>query len=187
MGNIWDAPKKNKKKERSERSRHSSLGRYIHALVYNEPLDYHDKGGKPPKTRAGREIQIVNTAPSDRKEQKKGVRKRMRIREEKHPPPPEPKIRSPAKRKGFKKNVKPPPQVANLDDQTEEEKAEKIPPSSELNERVEKATKRTVEKALPIKKKRLIFQPILMSGIQKRLLFCNPGDESIQLAHFAIV
>ena len=26
-----------------------------------------------------------------------------------------------------------------------------------------------------------------MSGIQKRLLFINPGDESIQLAHYAIV
>ena len=26
-----------------------------------------------------------------------------------------------------------------------------------------------------------------MPGIQKRLLFCNPGDESIQLAHYAVV
>ena len=42
-------------------------------------------------------------------------------------------------------------------------------------------------KALPLKKKRLLFQPILMSGIQKRLLYCNPGDESIQLAHYAVV
>ena len=187
MGNIWDAPKKNKKNKKKERSR--SLGNYIHALVYNEPLDYHDKGRKQPKTRPGREMQVVNTAPPDRKEQKKGVRKRMRIREEKHPAPPELTIRSPAKKKGFKKEHSAPPQVANLDDQTEEEKAEKIPPSSELNERVEKATKRTdkLEKALPVKKKRLIFQPILMSGLQKRLLFCNPGDESIQLAHHAVV
>ena len=38
-----------------------------------------------------------------------------------------------------------------------------------------------------MKKKRLIFQPKLMPGIQKRLLFCNPGDESIQLAHYAVV
>ena len=60
----------------------------------------------------------------------------------------------------------PPPQVAGLDDQTQEEKEEQIPKSSELNERVEKAVARTdkMEKALMApKKKRLDFQPPLMS------------------------
>ena len=64
-------------------------------------------------------------------------------------------MRSPVKKKGIKENTKARPPVINLDDQTEEEKAEKIPPSSELNERVEKANERTekLEKALPAKKK----------------------------------
>ena len=121
-----------------------SISRYVFSLF--KTVEYTEGGANTKKTKTRpRETQMV-VAPNP-KEQKKGVRKRMRIREEKHPSPPEPKIRS----KGFKKNVKPPPQVSNLDDQTEEEKTEKIPPSSELNERVEKATKRTdkLEKALP--------------------------------------
>ena len=123
MGNIWTAKPQNPKNR--------TLGNYAHAIVYDEPIDFHDKNR--PKTKARPQIQIVNTL--DRKDQKKGVRKRMRNREKKHPAPPEPKIRSPAKRKGFKKKVVAPPQVANLDDQTEEEKHEKIPKSSELKRR----------------------------------------------------
>ena len=63
--------------------------------------------------------------------------------------------------------------VPNQDDQSEDEKLEKIPKSSELNERVEKALERTnkLEKALTvIPKQRLLFQPILMEPKQKQLL-----------------
>ena len=148
MGNVWG-------------------NRYIHAVAYNEPVGYHDKDRKKTKTKKATpkgQIQIVNVTqpPGERgkpqkvpKEQKKGVRKRMQAREKKHPAPPEQKMRSPVKKKGFKQNTKTRPPVINLDDQTEEEKAEKIPPSSELNERVEKANERTekLEKALPAKKK----------------------------------
>ena len=194
MGNIWDGPA-----AKPQNPKNRTLGNYLHAIVYDEPIDAHDKG-RPKYLRGRPQVQIVrknkNVVPQegapfpDRKNQKKGVRKRMMERETKHPTPPEPTPRSPKKTKALKKNLqKAPPQVPNLDDQTAEEKKKKIPDSSLLNERVEKALTRTdkLVKALPLKKKRLLFQPILMSGIQRRLLFCNPGDESIQLAHYAVV
>ena len=133
MGNVWG-------------------NRYIHAVAYGEPVGYHDKDRKktkkPARTIGPRKPQKVP------KEQKKGVRKRMQAREKKHPAPPEQKMRSPVKKKDLKKNTKTRPPVINLDDQTEEEKSEKIPPSPELNERVENANERTekLEKALPAKK-----------------------------------
>ena len=183
MGNIWDAAKKSLPE--SQKGKQRSAAEYLHAVIYDEPLGFHDKKGVPDrgKTRA----MGVDSTSATTKEQKKSVRQRMGQREKSHPSPPEPKIRSPVKRKGLKKKTE--PEVPGLDDQTEEEKHEKIPKSSQLNERVEQAMKRTdkLEKALPLKKKRLLFQPLLMSGIQKRLLFCNPGDEAIQMAHFAVV
>ena len=149
MGNIWDAAKKSLPEPQKRKQR--SAGEYLHAVIYDEPLGFHDKKGIPDrgKTRA----MGVDSTSATTKEQKKSVRQRMGRREKKHPSPPEPKIRSPVKRKGLKKKTE--PQVPGLDDQTEEEKHEKIPKSSQLNERVEQATKRTdkLEKALPIKKK----------------------------------
>ena len=108
----------------------------------------------------------------------------MRKRAEKHPVTETP-IKESKTMSKVQKNVE---VVAKRHDQTEEEKREKIPKSSELNERVEKAVARTdkMEKALMApKKKRLDFQPPRMSGLQTRLLFCNPGDELIQMAHYS--
>ena len=209
MGNIWDGPP-----AKRQNPKNRTVKNYIHAVVYDEPIDYHDKNRPKHLGRRG-SIQIVrkkgvmvpaqNAPPPDRGHQKRGVRKRMMNREKKFPKPPVIDLRSPEKRKGLKKktviDLRSPekrkalkkktakPQVINLDDQTPDEKKEQIPESSKLNERVERAMKRTdkLEKALPLKKKRLLFQPVLMPGIQRRLLFCNPGDESIQLAHYAVV
>ena len=152
MGNIWNVPTP----KRQTKTR--TLGNYLHAIVYDEPLEYHDKD------RPKGNIQIIrkrkgivtpqqNAPFPNRKEQKKGVRKRMRERDKKHPAPPDQQSRSPEKRNGLKDKIqKAPPK---LDDQTEEEKTEKIPKSSMLNERVERAMKRTdkLVKALPLKKK----------------------------------
>ena len=104
MGNIWDAAKKSLPEPQKRKQR--SAGEYLHAVIYDEPLGFHDKKGIPDrgKTRA----MGVDSTSATTKEQKKSVRQRMGQREKKHPSPPEPKIRSPVKRPG-------------LDDQTEEE------------------------------------------------------------------
>ena len=81
----------------------------------------------------------------------------MRKRAEKHPEVTETPIKESKTISKVQKNVE---VVAKRHDQTEEEKREKIPKSSELNERGEKAVARTdkMEKALMApKKKRLDF------------------------------
>ena len=137
---------------------------YTQAFVYDRPYSWDPK-------------EVIKTPP----EQRKGVKKRLKKRAEAHPEEAKPLLKEEQKHKP--KSV-----VANRHDQTPEEKLEKIPKSSELNERVEKAVARTakLEKSMPKKKKRLDYQPPLMSGLQKRLLFCNPGDELIQMAHYAL-
>ena len=138
---------------------------YTQAFVYDRPYSWDPK-------------EVIKTPP----EQRKGVKKRLKKRAEAHPEEAKP-IAMPSKTPKKPKSV-----VAKRHDQTPEEKLEKIPKSSELNERVEKAVARTakLEKSMPKKKKRLDYQPPLMSGLQKRLLFCNPGDELIQMAHYAL-
>ena len=95
MGNIWNAPK-----PKLQNPKNRTLGNYLHAIVYDEPIDYHDKD------RPKGNIQIIrkrknmvtpqpNAPFPDRKEQKKGVQKRMQKREKKHPAPPDQKTGSP--------------------------------------------------------------------------------------------
>ena len=159
MGNIWNGPK-----PKLQNPKNRTVGNYLHAIVYDEPIDYHDKDRPKGNIQIIRKRKnVVTPQPNapfpDRKEQKKGVRKRMQQREKKHPSPPVIDLRSPEKRKGLKeKTQKAPPQI---DDQTPEEKTEKIPKSSLLNERVEKAMKRTdkLVKALPLKKKDYFSNP----------------------------
>ena len=147
MGNVWG-------------------NRYIHAVAYNEPVGYHDKDRKKTKTKKATprgQIQIVNVTqpPGERGKPQKFPKSKKKCPKEdassrkKAPGTTGAKNAVSREKKGFKQNTKTRPPVINLDDQTEEEKAEKIPPSSELNERVEKANERTekLEKALPAKKK----------------------------------
>ena len=162
MGNVQQRTKRKKRKEGEDKV----LDRYTKAFVYDEPFTWDGK----------------NTEGMTRR-QKRLVKKRLKKRAKLHPPPPMVKERAiPAEREVIP--------VPNQDDQSEDEKLEKIPKSSELNERVEKALERTnkLEKALTvIPRQRLLFQPLLMESKQKQMLFINPGDESIQMAHYAIV
>lgn len=63
-----------------------------------------------------------------------------------------------------------------------------IPPSSKLNERVEKAVARAakIDKALPVKKKRLPWAPAKMGGMKRKFLFLNPSDESVLMCRYSI-
>ena len=158
MGNVQQRTKRKNRKEGEDKL----LDRYTKAFVYDEPFTWDGK----------------NTEGMTRR-QKRLVKKRLKKRAKLHPPPPMVKERAiPAEREVIP--------VPNQDDQSEDEKLEKIPKSSELNERVEKALERTnqLEKALTvIPRQRLLFQPLLMESKQKQMLFINPGDESIQMAH----
>ena len=89
---------------------------YTEAFVYDKPFAWD-----------AREID-KGTA----KKQKQGVRKRMRKRAEEHPEVTQTPIKEPKTLSKVQKNVE---VVAKRHDQTEEEKHEKIPKSSELNER----------------------------------------------------
>ena len=178
MGNTSVKIGKKKPKETTKEDR--EFDRYVESFLYD--LTYDPKNPLKGK--------VVPT-----KKQKKGVRKRMKERNKKHPSPPEivatPKIKTPKVPLEQKSVVieKPKKQtVIHLDDQTTDEEEEMIPKSSELNERVEKAMERTDKlKKIVVIPTRFIFQPVLMEGKQKQMLYINPSDESIQMCHYAIV
>lgn len=178
MGNASTKIGKKKAKETTKEDR--EFDRYVESFLYDLAYD-------PKNPMKGK---VVPT-----KKQIKGVRKRMKQRNKKHPSPPEIVTTPIPKKKGVppeKTTVviqKPKKQTKiHLDDQTEEEEEKLIPKSSELNERVEKALERTEKlKKIVVIPKRFIFQPVLMDGKHKQLLFYNPSDESIQMCHYAIV
>ncbi len=170
MGNLIAQPAKKK----VARPAQDEFDRYTEAFVYDKKFEWGSK-------KAARHVQ---------RKAKTVIAKRKIA----HPIPPPPKIsekpvskttRQRAKRQKPDARI----EVPAMDDQTAEEKAEKIPPSSELNERIEKAMERTdkIQKALPPKKERLLFQPVLIEPLHKRLLYMNPGDEKIQMAVYSIV
>mgnify|MGYP001309044488 CR=1 FL=1 len=119
MGNVWDVAARTLP-ENPKSNRKRTVGDYVHAVVYDEPIDFHDKKGQgPEKSPRRRGAMGVDSTTVRDKNQKKTVRRRLRDREKKHPAPPEPQIR---KTKGLKKKTK---VVIDLTDQTEEEKAER--------------------------------------------------------------
>ena len=54
MGNIWDGPK-----PKLQNPKNRTLGNYIHAIAYDEPIDYHDKDRPKGSRNTQGKIQIV--------------------------------------------------------------------------------------------------------------------------------
>ena len=180
LNDVWNSffevPRKTtKKKKRGKRAAapDTNFAEYTEAFVRDKPYEWDKK----------RTQQVLKNKA------KIAIEKRREV----HPPPKAPKISQKPVSKARKARAarqKPDARIEApaVDDQTPDEKAVKMPPSSELNERVEEAVARAdkIAKSLPPPKTRLIFQPILITGLHRKLLYLNPGDEKIQMAVYSI-